>query len=821
MKKSLLYLLLGLTTFPALAQGPGASQSAPQQQAALSTPKGNAKISGVVLDAATKKPVEFATVALIDLRTDQPVNGTMADDKGRFTIDKVAAGKYKLNVSFIGYLQLVINEVTVAADNADLNLGSISLTTNSQNLSEVVVTGEKNLVEEKIDRTVYNAEKDATNAGGSAADVMQKVPGLSVDTDGNVMLRGSSNIRVLINNKPSSIMAGSIADALKQIPANMIKSVEVITSPSAKYDAEGSAGIINIITKKDSNMQGVNGSVALSGGTRSSNGNASLNIRQGKLGINSTIGSNLFYNKGDIRLTRLSNGGNDIFQFSGKTRPQGGFMNGQVGFDYDINEKNSLSGGIRFNGGMFRMQNDQEINSTMFGEASPLTYADVTNRFRRQGADINLDYLHTFKPGQELAILSLYNFTNINNKANQDYTFQRGMDPYEFVRNTNDGGNDELTFQVDYTHPFANKTNLEIGAKTIFRDVDSDARYSTLRTNGPDENSMNIFFYEQDVYATYLTYGFALKKTLNVKLGGRYEYTDIKADLRTENQAFGSNYDNFIPSVALSYTMKDMHTFKASFTQRIQRPSLNFLNPYRQVQARNTVVVGDPTLDAELTDLFEIGYSTYFKTTSLSASLYMRQTDNAIETLPYLENDSVTVITFRNIAQNKTYGINLFGSVKPVNDWTISGSSNIYFVDLNSQQYGSNNGWMYNINLNSAYQLGKGYSAQFNGGFNSRRIQLQGSFASFSYHSIAFKKELFDKKGGISFGIDNPFRRNMRMLTNFRTDAFDQNIVMNNYNRGFKLTFNYNFGQMQQSPVRRKKSIRNDDAKQGEGGGIQ
>ncbi|TXK27724.1 TonB-dependent receptor [Pontibacter qinzhouensis] len=819
MKKSLLYLLLGLTTFPALAQGPAASQTTSQQQAALS--KGNAKISGVVLDAATKQPVEFATVALLDLRTDQPVNGTMADDKGRFVMDKVAAGKYKLNVSFIGYQQLVMEEVTVASDNADLNLGTISLTSNSQNLGEVVVTGEKNLVEEKIDRTVYNAEKDATNAGGNAADVMQKVPGLSVDTDGNVMLRGSSNIRVLINNKPSSIMAGSIADALKQIPANMIKSVEVITSPSAKYDAEGSAGIINIITKKDSNMQGVNGSVALTGGTRSSNGNASLNIRQGKLGINSTIGSNLFYNKGDIALTRFSNGGNNIFQFSGNTRPQGGFMNGQVGFDYDINEKNSLSGGVRFNGGMFRMQNDQEISSTIFGEPSPLTYADVTNRFRRQGADINLDYLHTFKPGQELAILSLYNYTDINNKANQDYTFERGMDPYEFVRNINDGGNDELTFQVDYTHPFANKTTLEVGAKTIFRDVDSDARYSTLRTNGPDENSMNIFFYEQDVYASYLTYGFAVKKKLNVKLGGRYEYTDIKADLRTENQAFGSNYDNFIPSVALSYTLKDMHTFKASFTQRIQRPSLNFLNPYRQVQARNTVVVGDPTLDAELTDLFEIGYSTYFKTTSLSASLYMRQTDNAIETLPYLEDDSVTVITFRNIAQNKTYGINLFGSVKPVNDWTISGSSNIYFVDLNSQQYGSNNGWMYNINLNSAYQLGKGYSAQFNGGFNSRRIQLQGSFASFSYHSLAFKKELFDKKGGISFGIDNPFRRNMRMRTNFRTDAFDQNIVMNNYNRGFKVTFNYNFGQMQQTPARRKKSIRNDDAKQGEGGGLQ
>ncbi|HEY4650593.1 MAG TPA: outer membrane beta-barrel family protein [Pontibacter sp.] len=837
MKKHVLLLALGLSTATAFAQGqPGTPQSRPAQQTApipgTTAPKGNAKISGTVLDADTKSPVEFATVALLSVSTGKPIDGTMADDKGRFTLSKVGAGKYKLLVSFIGYEQKTLSEFTIKSDNEDLNLGAITLSSSAKKLNEVVVTGEKPLVEEKIDRTVYNAEKDITNAGGNAADVLQKVPSLSLDNDGNVQLRGSSNVRVLINNKPSAIMAGNIADALKQIPADQIKSVEVITSPSAKYDAEGTAGIINIITKRDGGLQGVTGTVALTGGTRASNGNASLNIRRGKLGINANFGGHMFYNKGDMSNSILfydvENTPLDESSYSfqsGNTKINGAFMNGQLGFDYDITPKNNLSGGIRTNGGLFKMQNDQyAFSRSSKGERD--FNNKIRNRNERIGTDYNLDFTHYFKkPQQELAILSLYSVTDADNNINQDQ-YNPGEAPFTLIRNTNNSLNEELTFQVDYTHPFANKTMLEIGAKNIMRDVTSDATYD--ETPAPAVPRPNdAFFYEQDVYATYLTYGFTLKKALNVKLGGRYEYTDVAADLVGTENDYTTNYDNFIPSVALSYNLKNKHTFKANFTQRIQRPSMHFLNPYLQEQTSNTFVQGNPKIDAELTDLFELGYSTFFKTTSLSATLYMRQTDNAIETVasPY-ENDKgepSTLLTFQNIAKNKTYGITLFGNTKPTNALTIGGSSNIYFVDLKSTT-ASNSGWMYNINFNSSYAFPKGFSAQFNGGLNSRRIQLLGEFASFSYHSIAFKKELFEKRGGISVGIDNPFRGNMKMKNDVVSPgSYEQHIRINNYNRGAKVTFNYSFGKMeQQRPPKRKKSIRNDDAKQGDGnGGIQ
>lgn len=836
-KKNTLLLLLGLSATTAFAQAP-AAQPKSSQQMALAQPndaKGNARISGAVLDATTKQPVEFATIALISQATGKPVDGTMADEKGRFTLNKVGAGKYNLQVSFIGYQQQVIPNVTVANDNSDVNVGTISLATDTRRLDEVVITGEKPLVEEKIDRTVYNAEKDITNAGGTAADVLQKVPALSLDNDGNVQLRGSGNVRVLINNKPSAIMAGSIADALKQIPADQIKSVEVITSPSAKYDAEGTAGIINIITKKDGGLQGVTGSVALSAGTRASNGNASLNIRRGKLGINGSLGGVRFYNKGDMTNETISPKYSEaaanrlIRRQNGKTNINGAFLNGQLGFEYDFNPQNSLSGSVRSNGGSFEMENDQAQRVTIGGieEESQSFSTDIRNQNERIGVDYNLDFVHTFKkPQQELAILTQYAVSDVDTRNNQD-RFYSNEAPFYLQRNNNEGGNKELTLQADYVHPLKNKQMLEVGAKTIFRDVTSYGLSSNQQAGLEDTDKLS-FDYGQNVYASYLTYGFAIRKKLNVKLGTRYEYTDISADYaRSENGSteerapFADDYNNLIPSVALSYTLKDKHTFKANYTQRIQRPSLFFLNPFEQDQAPGTVVKGNPYLDAELTNLFELGYSTYFKTASISTSLYMRQTDNAIETVPAFDDaTNTTILTFDNVAQNKTYGVSLFGSVKPINALTIGGSSNIYYVNLESDQY-KNDGWMYNINANSSYTFGKGISAQFNGGFNSKRIQLQGNSASFSYHSLALKKELFAGKGGLSLGFDNPFRRSMKMRNDINALDYEQHIRINNYNRGFKIAFDYRFGKMdQQRPPKRKKSIRNDDAKQGDGNGV-
>ncbi|MFB9864491.1 TonB-dependent receptor domain-containing protein [Rufibacter immobilis] len=838
MKKFLLLTLLSCaSSAPLWAQNP---VNTPRPQAAPTgvapAVQGTGRITGTIVDAESSKPVEFATIALINASTGKTVDGTVTDDKGRFSLARVANGTYTLNISFIGYETKEMKQVTISPSDQTANLNRITLAPAQTKLQEVTVVGEKPLIEDKVDRLVYNAEKDITNTGGTAADVMQKVPSISLDQDGNIQMRGSGNVRVLINGKPSTMMAGSVADALKQIPADVIKNVEVITSPSAKYDAEGTAGIINIVTKKNS-LAGVTGSTTLTAGTRGSNGNANVSMRQGKLGVNVTAGATRFYSKGTMDQTRtnqeISKTGEKFENTTtqlGTSTVDGMFGFGQLGLDYDINEKNTLSAGIRVNSGEFKLRSHQLTNTfeaaqneARNGFLSPRLTDEynlsMKNNNNRLSMDLNLDYTHQFKkPQQELTLLALYSQTDQDNNMNLGYYELEG--PLRFNNmNENEGLNKELTFQADYAHPMPKNTLLEVGAKGILRDVSSESLYNGVDLNG-------AFNYDQNVIASYLSYGFNLNKKTALRFGGRYEYTDVAGDFVNPAQDFATNYDNFIPNITLAYDLKPNMKLRTTFTQRIQRPQLFFLNPYRQQQGIN-VTYGNPRLDAELTDSYEINYSTFFKTTALNVSAYMRVTDNAIEQVTEVLRDT-TFTTYNNIAKNKTYGMSLSGSTKPVPAWNINGNINLYYVELNAP-FASNDGLMYNINVSSGYTFGTGISAQFSGGFNSSRVQLQGEASSFSYHNLAIRKELFEKKGAISLGMDNPFRRALtfenRQAGENQTDRlpFSTYSQVQQYNRGFRLTFEYRFGKMQQQgPPKRKKSIRNDDAKQGDStGGVQ
>ncbi|GGK58074.1 TonB-dependent receptor domain-containing protein [Rufibacter glacialis] len=860
MKKLLLLTLLSCaSSAPLWAQNPVNTprpQGAPTSTApAAPAAQGTGRITGTVVDSESSKPVEFATIALINATIGKTVDGTVTDDKGRFTLNRVANGSYTLNISFIGYETKEMKQVTISAGDQNVNLNKVALSPAQTKLQEVTVVGEKPLIEDKVDRLVYNADKDLTNTGGTAADVMQKVPSIALDQDGNIQMRGSSNVRVLINGKPSSVMAGSVADALKQIPADVIKSVEVITSPSAKYDAEGTAGIINIVTKKNA-LQGVTGSVSLTGGTRASNGNANVGIKQGKLGINVNAGANRFYSKGGMNMTQMNQailkddpetlreeGDNPNTLFLEKARTventnsqlgtstvDGMFGFGQLGLEYDINEKNSLAAGIRVNTGSFKMRSHQlasftqaDQNEARTGFTDPRLVDEyrlsMKNNNQRLSMDLNLDYTHQFKkPQQELTLLALYSQTQQDNTVNQN-RFELEGPLRSITLNENEGLNQELTFQADYAHPMPKNTLLEIGSKAILRDVSSESLY-----NGVDLNS--DFDYDQNVMASYVSYGFNLNKKTALKFGGRYEFTKVAGDFIDPSQDFSNSYDNFIPNITLAYDLKPNMKLRTTFTQRIQRPQLFFLNPYRQRQGDNLIVYGNPTLDAELTDSYEINYSTFFKTTSINASAYMRITDNAIEQVSDVE-ENITYVTFNNIAKNKTYGITLSGSTKPVPAWNVNGNVNLYYVELNAP-IASNSGMMYNINVSSGYTFGKGVSAQFSGGFNSDRISLQGHNSAFSYHNLAIKKELFEKKGAISLGMDNPFRKAMKFdnrIVGYNQGTglpFSTTALVTQYNRGFRMSFEYRFGKLQQQgPPKRKKSIRNDDAKQGDGNSAQ
>lgn len=812
-----------------LAQAPqqGSNDAAPRPPAVA---KATGKLSGLVLDEQTQKPVAFATVALISQISGKPVDGAITDEKGRFTLSRIAAGQYQVTVSFLGYATKTLSPVTMPASKNAISLGVISLQPEAKTLQEVAITGEKPLVEEKVDRMVYNAEKDITNAGGTAGDVLKKVPGLTVDLEGNMQLRGSTNIRVLINNKPSSIMAASIADALKQIPSDQIKTVEVITSPSARYDAEGTAGIINIVLKKNG-LQGLNGNANASYGTRNSNVGGNVNWRKNQIGLNTSLGHNWNNNPGrnSVETSYQGHPGLDRLSQYMTGKRVGTFSFVQLGADYELNKKTNVAAGIRLHSGDFALKttqtSDQYLQQALLGRSIRAN----KNEFQVSNYDLNLDFTRTFsKPGQELSLLGLLS------RSNRDmHTFADiyGQDHHlkQREQNLNDAFNEEITLQTDYTHPFGKNQLLEVGSKAILRTVNSDFRLSLA---GPASESYvvqpdrtNEFSYEQNVMATYASYGFSLPGKYQVKVGGRYEYTTIDGQFISSATAVKQNYDNLMPSLAVSRSLPHNQTVKLNYSRRIQRPQLYFLNPFENRMDTFNIQTGNPQLEAELTDAYELGYSTFFKSgTSLNASLYWRQTNNSIQSYTLPMDNGVNRTTFGNIGRHASYGMSLFGNTKFLGKGNISGNVNIYYVDLASEQLkAANANLMYNANLNLSYALAKGFSAQMFGMFNSPRVTLQGRSSSWTHYNLALKKELLKKKASISAGLDNPFSQTLKLRNTFTTEKSEQQAISSQqdnllyiYTRQVRVSMHYQFGKTDlKTAPRRKKKISNDDAKQG------
>ncbi len=792
--------------------------------------QGNSKISGIVLDSAAAKGVEFASIALFNAADNKAVDGTTADESGRFAIAKVAPGSYKLMISFIGYKD---KAVSVKVENGkDVELGSIRLASSVQNLQEVTITGEKSLVEEKVDRLVFNAEKDITSKGGDASDLLRKVPMLSVDLDGNVSLRGSSNIRVLINNKPSTIIASNVADALKQIPADMIKSVEVITSPSAKYDAEGSGGIINIITKKN-NLQGLTLNVDSGVGNRGSNLGLNGSYRKGKMGF--TLGGfgRAFYNKATSVLdqTTYSGGSSFLTNQSSTAKDRGLFGQYSLGWDYDLGKNQALSAGLRYGTRNFIQKQDLTINQFENSILNNSSLRKVDRKDLSGTVDFNIDYIRTFKPQQEWSISTLYSRTGLTNNFNTDILNESGSVASK-LKNENKNENSELTLQTDYQTPLGKNQLLEFGAKGIFRTVNSDFKYFTAGESGDfvmsATNPSGALNYKQNVAAGYFSYTLSTQNKYTFKLGTRYEYTGITADMGENKPIDIPAYGNLVPSINVSKALSGSTTLKAAYNRRIQRPGIQQLNPNVNLSNPQSISTGNPALSPELTDNFELALSTNIKKTYINASVFARQTNNSITQVRMAVDtlQGAIVTTYENIGKQKAYGANIFANVYLTPKWTLNGSIDILHSYLEGQTTAldgtstgvSNSGFNYGGRLMSQISLQNGWGVQAFGFYRGKEIQLQGTRTGFYLYSLGFKKDFASKKGSIGFAAENFLTKGVRFTSDLTSPQFVQTGATQLYNRNFKVTFSYSIGKMSfNAPKKKTKSVNNTDVVGGGG----
>ena len=778
------------------------------------------KISGTVLEKSSGKFIEFANIALYGEGNEKPADGTVTDDKGAFKLKNIKNGFYKVTVTFIGFETKAFDSLEITDKKSSIDLGKISLDA-GKNLKEVEVTEDKPLIETKIDKLIYNADKDITSKGGNATDVLRKVPMVTVDLDGNVMLQGTNNVKILVNDKPSSIMAGTVADAMKMIPADEIEKVEVITSPSAKYDAEGTGGIINIITKKK-NIEGLSGMINLGVGTRSSNLFGNLNYRSGRFGTGLNVGGFGYTGTGKLSSSRTS-GDELVFEQQGTNKNLGVGPFVQWTTDLDLNSKNNLSTSVKFFGFFNTVDADNTVHTL-----DQSYFADNHTQVNGINYDASIDYKRKFKkPDQEFSMSAQHT----NNTRSIDYdinsTFDSGIIASSDETSKNTNVNDETTFQTDYTHPFSKKFTLEAGAKAILRDVNSDAtRYIAINDTvihivSPDFSSASEFNYLQNVYAGYSVGSLTLKK-FGLKLGARYEQTQVNGDQGSDTTKFSSNYDNWIPSATVSYRKAGKYQVKLSYTQRIQRPSMTYLNPYRNTNDQSNITYGNPKLDAETSHAFEFGYSIFRSFGSVNASIYHRFTNNAIEKYSFVNSDTGQFqTTYGNIGKNYSTGGSIGLNVL-YKKLILSLNTNVYYYEVKSNQPDlqlSNNGVNYSISLFGSLKFTERWGVQAFGNFSGPKYSVQGYSTSFFYYNLSARREFKNGKGGIGMGLDNFASPYLHFKSVYNGNGFAYKTDNKIFFLGVRLSLDYRFGKMEFGNS--KKKIKNDDLKPGDEGGVE
>lgn len=828
----LLFLLTSGLSAVTFAQRPEGAGRPPQTPPTNNIPgtvdnsaRGNGKVSGVITDSVSKQPVEFASVSLVDLKTNRPVDGTSTDDKGKFSMKNLADGNYKLMLSFIGYKGKQIDKIKIDG-RTNIGMDDIVLVPDVIQLDAVTVTGQTQMIEEKVDRLVYNAEKDIASKGGDATEVMRKVPMLSVDLDGNVSLRGSSNVRVLINNKPSTILAGSVADALRQIPADMIKSVEVITAPSARYDAEGTAGIINIITKKNT-LQGATLDFDSGVGNRGANLGLRGGYRVGKMGFNLGGFGRTGYNI-PSETVNTQKGTRDgvpfLVQQNASAQNRYSFGSYNLGWDYEISEKSFVTASVRY--GNRNNRNSQRLGTqNSFGDTPARTsFRNVDVKDLSGTVDVNVDYTRQFKkPQQELSLLTQFSRNDRTNNFDADI-FASGTSSTLLGEqgNRNASYNQESTVQLDYQSPIKKNQMLELGGKGIFRQVNSDfSYYNTLSLPQPPNNLV----YDQNVAAGYVSYTYSTKNKYTFKVGTRYEYTAIDAN-QGEVELKIPHYGNLVPSINVAKTFKGGRTVKAAYNRRLQRPGIQFLNPNVNAANPQNITVGNPDLLPELTDQFEVSSSWFKKSAYVNFSVFARNTNGSIESIRTTDEQGVFTTTFGNIGQKQNFGANVFGNVTLFSKLQLGGGVDAHYAYLtnnsgNALLGNSNSGIVVSGRVFTNLTLPKGWGLQGFGFMRGREVELQGYSIGFRYYSLGAKKDFKNKRGSLGISTENFLSKSIRMGTVLDTPTFTQSNLMDRYMRGVRMNFSYKLGKMSfdEQPRRRRKSVNNDDVKSGGDGG--
>lgn len=783
------------------------------------TPTG--KITGLVVDSASGQPASFATISL-KTEKDSVVKVIISNKEGHFQFGNINQGKYHLVIVSTGYQQKTLNIDLKQDHTADL--GTIVLSQAIKSLKEVQVTADKPIVQLKADRVVYDLQADPESKSTNVLGMIHKIPFLSVDANDNVLMKGNASYKVLINGKESGIFTNNLKAILKSMPAASVLRIEVITIPPAKYDAEGLAGIINIITNRKING-GYKGNLNANVGFPNSGpgGGGSVTAQDGKFGFNAYGGGGTYNYPTTNTNTYRNTYGSDA-----TTLQQNGYRNGDdknvylgTEVSYEADTLNLLTANFDISG--YRNNYFNYLSSSLNDATGSLQqgYDLATNNHNHGGGfDAALNYQLGFKSNKNTLLTFSYRYSRYTSTelADVGITAPFDYDVPDYRQPDNDYKR-EQTIQVDFTHPI-NKVNMEAGVKAILRNSKSDYEYLSLdsATNQyqNDAAMSDNFNYVQDVYGAYNSYQFSLNKW-NFSAGLRAEETHVHANFVSTNTLVDKNYFNIVPSLAVSRTFADNSGINFGFSQRLRRPGIDRLNPFVDRSNPQFVSTGNPDLKPTVMNNLQIGYnSPGGKKLSVFAAVSYIFFNN-IE-LPITTFDPATQITttkYEDAAKGGGIDFNLNLNYSPVKFYTAGINANMTQFIINGLGPASSdhlNRLVGHINLSNGFRLNDGWSMNLNIDYQSiqaRSIQvLENAYFSSSF---SVNKELVKNKLFLSGAINNPFAKFRNSVVTTSSPDFYQ--VNNNqlYFRYVSFNVNYNFGKLKSDIKKNRKGIRNDD----------
>ncbi len=767
---------------------------------------GTTKIVGKVIESS-ERPIEFATVLVADVETKKPIEGTTTLEDGSFTLE-TKANNFYIEISFLGFQTKTFAQPP--AKNTTIDLGTVTLTEDAEQLKEVVVQGEISRTEFKLDKRVFNVGKDLSSTGASALEVLNNVPSVNVNIEGEISLRGSQGVQILINGKPS-VIASEGGNTLGTLTADMIDRVEVITNPSAKYDAEGTSGIINIVIKKEQ-RKGLNGSVSVNTGAPDSHSlGVSLNSRSEKFNLFSQLGFGIRELPRDRINRNVDLVNNTAVVSTGTEFRNENYYNFILGTDYYINENNTLT-----LSGNFAMELEDQPSETNFTSLDAEN--GITSEWRRTEVteatnpklQFELQYKSDFKGDDEhtLVFSSLGSFFGKDQSSDFiDATVSGAPNDAEQKTRT-DFKEGVFTFKLDYTRPFSEKWKLETGAQYVLNDVANDYEVNDL-IDGDFVNNpglTNVFEFNQNVLGLYGTSSYEGEKW-GVKGGLRLEQTNLNTLLVNTNEANNQSYANLFPSVHSSYKFSDKISLQAGYSARVYRPRMWDLNPFFNIRNNFNIRQGNPDLQPEFTDSYEITSIYILGRASLNFGIYHRYTTDVIERVSFFE-DNVNTVRPENIGDNNTTGIEFNAKYSPFNWMTLNGDFNYsrfkregtfedMVFDFDGNQWSSK--------LMMKLKLPADFEFETTGNYQSSVETVQGVQSDFLFLDLGVRKNIMKGKAVLNLSVRDVF-----------ASRISESLIAQNdfevYNRSLRGTFvafgfSYGFGKgeaMQYSGQRRR-----------------